>query len=173
MRTVFFVVFGFGTDFVAFGVTEIVTEHEPLLVPRTDVPERLQYFFDVVPMDRATFAPAGIEIFAVDAIVDRLMVRPTRTEGVVVVVGATVVDVGAEVVEVVVEVDVVVAVTRNFGAEKEMSLMVTNRPAIPFVEAVHLVHAIVSEPRLVVSDFLAMFIRLAIELSVASAFTLN
>ena len=175
MRTVFFVVFGFGTDFVAFGVTEIVTEHEPLLVPRTDVPERLQYFLDVVPMDRVTLAPAGTEIFAVDAIVDRLMVRPTRTIGAVVVVETTVVDVGAEVVEVVVEVDVVVvvAVTRNLGAEKEMSLIVTNRPATPLVEVDHLVQEIVSAPRLVVSDFLVMFMRLAIELSDASALTLN
>ena len=37
-------------------------------------------------------------------------------------------------------------VTLNFGAENEMSLMVTSRPSVPLSAAVHLAHATVSVP---------------------------
>lgn len=37
-------------------------------------------------------------------------------------------------------------VTLNFGAEKEMSLMVTSRPSVPLSAAVHLLHVTVSVP---------------------------
>ena len=173
MRTVFLVVFGFGVFLVAFGVTDIVTEQEPLPVPRTDVPERLQIFFDAVAIDNVTFAPAGIEIFADEAIFERLTVPPSRTDGDEFdAVGAPEEpDVAGAVVVVVVV--VLGAVTKNFGAENEMSLIETIRPAVPFVAAVHLVQAIVSDPRLVVSDFRVMFMRLAIDSLVASALTLN
>ena len=37
-------------------------------------------------------------------------------------------------------------VTLNFGAEKEMSEMVTRRPSVPLSAAVHLLHVTVSVP---------------------------
>lgn len=77
---------------MAFGVTEMVTEQEPALTPFTDVPDKLQNFFDEAASASDTFAPAGMVTFAAFAITVRLMSLPTRTAGaVVVVVGAIVV----------------------------------------------------------------------------------
>lgn len=88
MRTVFLVIFGFGVVLVAFGVTEMVTEHAPVLRPLTDVPERLQFFLDAAAMVNVTFAPAGIETSAALAIVALLISLPIRTTGAAAVAGS-------------------------------------------------------------------------------------
>ena len=81
IRTVFFVVLGFGEVLVALGVTEMVTEHAPVFVPLTDVPDRLQNFLDDAAIDRTTFEPAGMDTPALLAMAERLIERPTRTAG--------------------------------------------------------------------------------------------
>ncbi|MEY4164320.1 MAG: hypothetical protein RL419_162 [Actinomycetota bacterium] len=177
MRTVFFVVLGFGEVLVAFGVTEMVTEQAPVFVPFTDVPDRLQNFFEDAAIDSTTFEPAGMDTPALVAMAERLIVRPIRTAGAA-VLDVDELDVGGGVTWVIVVVVVLVvvvlgAVTKNFGAENEMSLIVTMRPATPLEPAVHLVHTTVSAPRLVVSDFRVMFMRLDIDSLDASALTLN
>jgi hypothetical protein len=59
--TVLRVVFGFGTAFVFFGVTDTDNVHVPFARPRTvRLPETEHFFFDDEATVTKTFAPVGI-----------------------------------------------------------------------------------------------------------------
>lgn len=102
MVTVVFVVLGFLTDLVAFGVTATTTVQLPFFTPFTLVPVTLQYFFEALFIVTTTFA-VDIQAMSRDfKMVRAVIVLLTFTVGgalaaTVVVVGNVVVAVPLEV----------------------------------------------------------------------------